>query len=109
MTGGPPGGYMGQQGFGEPSKGYVNQGMYNRSSGGYTGGPGGYTGRWVLTLIHFHTSYHQDVRGQSEQRHLLEQIELQPHSPTTIAGTLAFDLPMIKGQGSLMLKQSIVT
>lgn len=42
-----PGGYMGQQGYGEPSKGYMNQGMYGRTSGGYAGGPGGYTGRWV--------------------------------------------------------------
>uniref|UniRef100_H3CJZ8 Zinc finger MIZ-type containing 2 n=1 Tax=Tetraodon nigroviridis TaxID=99883 RepID=H3CJZ8_TETNG len=47
MTGGPPGGYMGPQGFGEPSKGYVSQGMYPRASGGYAGGPGGYSGRWV--------------------------------------------------------------
>lgn len=46
MAGGP-GGYMGQQGYGEPSKGYMNQGMYGRTSGGYAGGPGGYTGRWV--------------------------------------------------------------
>lgn len=46
MAGGP-GGYMGQQGYGEPSKGYLNQGMYGRTSGGYAGGPGGYTGRCV--------------------------------------------------------------
>lgn len=46
MAGGP-GGYMGQQGYGEPSKGYMNQGMYGRTTGGYAGGPGGYTGRWV--------------------------------------------------------------
>lgn len=51
MAGGAPGGYIAQQGFGEPSKGYVNQGMYNRTSGGYAGGPGGYTGRWVLIFI----------------------------------------------------------
>lgn len=56
MAGGPPGGYIAQQGFGEPSKGYVNQGMYNRTSGGYAGGPGGYTGRWVLIFICFYTS-----------------------------------------------------
>lgn len=46
MAGGP-GGYMGQQSYGEPSKGYMNQGMYGRTSSGYAGGPGGYTGRWV--------------------------------------------------------------
>lgn len=56
MAGGPPGGYIAQQGFGEPSKGYVNQGMYNRTSGGYAGGPGGYTGRWVLIFICFYTN-----------------------------------------------------
>lgn len=38
---------MGQQSYGEPSKGYMNQGMYGRTSSGYAGGPGGYTGRWV--------------------------------------------------------------
>ncbi|XP_031695403.1 zinc finger MIZ domain-containing protein 2-like isoform X2 [Anarrhichthys ocellatus] len=38
-----PGGYMGQQGYGEPSKGYMNQGMYGRTPGGYGGGPGGYS------------------------------------------------------------------
>lgn len=42
-----PGGYMGQQGYGEPNKGYINQGMYGRATGGYSGGPGGYGGRWV--------------------------------------------------------------
>uniref|UniRef100_A0A1A8L3B4 SP-RING-type domain-containing protein n=2 Tax=Nothobranchius TaxID=28779 RepID=A0A1A8L3B4_9TELE len=45
MAGGP-GGYMGQPGYGEPSKGYINQGMYSRSSGGYGGGPGGYSGSY---------------------------------------------------------------
>ncbi|XP_029365499.1 zinc finger MIZ domain-containing protein 2-like isoform X4 [Echeneis naucrates] len=45
MAGGP-GGYMGQQGYGEPGKGYVNQGMYSRTPGGYAGGPGGYTGSY---------------------------------------------------------------
>lgn len=53
MTGGP-GGYMGQQGYAEPSKGYMNQGMYGRTSGGYAGGPGGYTGRWVLIFMYSH-------------------------------------------------------
>uniref|UniRef100_A0A3Q3X8Q5 SP-RING-type domain-containing protein n=1 Tax=Mola mola TaxID=94237 RepID=A0A3Q3X8Q5_MOLML len=47
MAGGP-GGYMGQQGYGEPSKGYVSQGLYGRTPGGYAGGPGGFTGRWVV-------------------------------------------------------------
>lgn len=46
MSGGH-GGYMGQQGYGEPGKGYMNQGMYGRTSGSYAGGPGAYTGRWV--------------------------------------------------------------
>ncbi|KAM9858382.1 zinc finger MIZ domain-containing protein 2-like isoform 2-T2 [Aulostomus maculatus] len=41
-----PGGYMGQQGYAEPNKGYLNQGMYGRTSGGYAGGPGGYTGSY---------------------------------------------------------------
>lgn len=50
MAGGP-GGYMGQQGYGEPGKGYMNQGMYGRTTGGYAGGPGGYTGRWVLMCV----------------------------------------------------------
>ncbi|XP_034452524.1 zinc finger MIZ domain-containing protein 2-like isoform X3 [Hippoglossus hippoglossus] len=45
MAGGP-GGYMGQQGYGEPNKGYMNQGMYGRTQGGYTGGPGGYSGSY---------------------------------------------------------------
>lgn len=45
MAGGP-GGYMGQQGYGEPTKGYMNQGMYGRPTGGYAGGPGGYTGSY---------------------------------------------------------------
>uniref|UniRef100_A0A3Q0R6E3 Zinc finger MIZ-type containing 2 n=1 Tax=Amphilophus citrinellus TaxID=61819 RepID=A0A3Q0R6E3_AMPCI len=48
MAGGP-GGYMGQQGYGEPSKGYMNQGMYGRTGGGYAGGPGGYTGSLPTT------------------------------------------------------------
>lgn len=60
MTGAPPGGYIGQQGFGEPNKGYVNQGMYNRTGGGYAGGPGGYAGRWVLAFICFHPDEHQE-------------------------------------------------
>lgn len=50
MAGGH-GGYMGQQGYGEPNKGYMNQGMYGRTTGGYAGGPGGYTGRWVFAFI----------------------------------------------------------
>ncbi|KAM9744010.1 LOW QUALITY PROTEIN: zinc finger MIZ domain-containing protein 2-like [Menidia menidia] len=45
MAGGP-GGYMGQPGYGEPSKGYMNPGMYGRTSGGYGGGPGGYPGSY---------------------------------------------------------------
>ncbi|XP_062237202.1 zinc finger MIZ domain-containing protein 2-like isoform X2 [Platichthys flesus] len=45
MAGGP-GGYMGQQGYGEPNKGYMNQGMYGRTQGGYSGGPGGYSGSY---------------------------------------------------------------
>lgn len=45
-----PGGYMGQQAYGEPSKGYMNQGMYGRAGGGYAGGPGGYTGRCVFSF-----------------------------------------------------------
>ncbi|KAF7645793.1 hypothetical protein LDENG_00197970 [Lucifuga dentata] len=36
MAGGP-GGYMSQQGYGEPNKGYLGQGMYGRTPGGYTG------------------------------------------------------------------------
>ncbi|XP_023130106.1 zinc finger MIZ domain-containing protein 2-like isoform X3 [Amphiprion ocellaris] len=43
---GGPGGYLGQQGYGEPSKSYMNQGMYGRSTGGYAGGPGGYQGSY---------------------------------------------------------------
>lgn len=80
MAGAPPGGYMAQQGFGEPSKGYVSQGMYPRGSGGYAGGPGGYAGRWVLTSICFHSSQDQDGGGQGEQRHLL----VQSNSPATV-------------------------
>ncbi|XP_060928183.1 zinc finger MIZ domain-containing protein 2-like isoform X2 [Limanda limanda] len=45
MAGGP-GGYMGQQGYGEPNKGYMNQGLYGRAPGGYSGGPGGYSGSY---------------------------------------------------------------
>ncbi|MEQ2314240.1 hypothetical protein AMECASPLE_010142 [Ameca splendens] len=45
MSGGH-GGYMGQPGYAEPGKGYMNQGMYGRTSGGYAGGPGGYTGSY---------------------------------------------------------------
>ncbi|XP_028270124.1 zinc finger MIZ domain-containing protein 2-like isoform X2 [Parambassis ranga] len=44
--GGGPGSYMGQQGYCEPSKGYMNQGMYGRTPGGYGGGPGGYGGSY---------------------------------------------------------------
>ncbi|XP_054630586.1 zinc finger MIZ domain-containing protein 2-like isoform X2 [Dunckerocampus dactyliophorus] len=43
MVGGP-GGYMGQQSYGEPTKAYLNQGVYGRPSGGYVGGPGAYGG-----------------------------------------------------------------
>nr|XP_061835986.1 zinc finger MIZ domain-containing protein 2-like [Nerophis lumbriciformis]XP_061835987.1 zinc finger MIZ domain-containing protein 2-like [Nerophis lumbriciformis] len=45
MAGGP-GGYMGQQSYGEPTKAYLNQGVYGRPSGGYVGGPGGYAGSY---------------------------------------------------------------
>nr|XP_057928114.1 zinc finger MIZ domain-containing protein 2-like isoform X3 [Doryrhamphus excisus] len=45
MAGGP-GGYMGQQSYGEPTKAYLNQGVYGRPSGGYVGGPGGYGGSY---------------------------------------------------------------
>lgn len=54
MSGGH-GGYMGQPGYAEPNKGYVNPGMYNRPAGGYAGGPGGYPGRWGLVLVTFLT------------------------------------------------------
>lgn len=66
MSGAPPGGYLGQQGFGEPSKGYVNPGLYSRSGGGYAGGPGGYAGRWVLA-------------SSCSQRHLLVHTQPQAH------------------------------
>ncbi|XP_015221294.1 zinc finger MIZ domain-containing protein 2 isoform X2 [Lepisosteus oculatus] len=32
--------FMGQQGYPEPSKGYMQQGLYGRPGGGYPGGPG---------------------------------------------------------------------
>ncbi|XP_067087161.1 zinc finger MIZ domain-containing protein 2-like isoform X2 [Osmerus mordax] len=34
------GGFMGQQGYPEPNKGYMQQGMYGRAQGGYPPGPG---------------------------------------------------------------------
>lgn len=81
MAGGP-GGYMGQQGYGEPSKGYINQGMYGRTTGGYAGGPGGYTGRWVS---HPHT-FQQLPSGmcchflvtKPKTRHLHPQLPVKP-------------------------------
>lgn len=36
--------FMSQQGYPEPNKGYMQQGMYGRPSGGYPAGPG-YGGR----------------------------------------------------------------
>lgn len=36
--------FMSQQGYPEPNKGFMQQGMYGRSSGGYPAGPG-YGGR----------------------------------------------------------------
>lgn len=36
--------FMGQQGYPEPNKGYMQQGMYGRPSGGYPAGPA-YGGR----------------------------------------------------------------
>lgn len=36
--------FMGQQGYPEPNKGYMQQGMYGRGNGGYPAGPG-YVGR----------------------------------------------------------------
>ncbi|XP_077418126.1 zinc finger MIZ domain-containing protein 2-like isoform X3 [Vanacampus margaritifer] len=45
MAGGP-GGYVGQQSYGELNKAYMNQGPYGRAGGGYVGGPGGYPGSY---------------------------------------------------------------
>lgn len=64
MAGGP-GGYMGQQGYGEPNKGYMNQGMYTRTTGGYPGGPGGYAGRWVFL---FYSVLHAEISRVRRQQ-----------------------------------------
>lgn len=74
MAGGP-GGYMGQQGYGEPNKGYINQGMYTRTSGGYPGGPGGYAGRWVFLFSLFYMQNY--IWGQQAGRSVASHSDAQ--------------------------------